>query len=168
MSDQDGNRGAAPLTDGGTARLLDDPPRCRRLLLSLGAVAVVVAITQPFSGIDVGGRASFVPAMLGLVYGLDLLSAVLLVREFRDSGERRALALSTAYVFSLAVLAGYGAAFPGVLGEVGPLGRGRRRRPGCGWSGTPGSPCCSRSRWPRGRPDGAPRCRWRPGGARPG
>ena len=56
-----------------------------------------------------------------------VLSATLLVRQFRDTGDRRALVLVSAYVFSLVVLTGYGAAFPGVLAPVGPLG---------GWAST--------------------------------
>lgn len=62
------------------------------------------------------------PAMLALVGVLDVISSVLLVRQYRDVGDRRALVLAFSYVFSLTVLSGYGAAFPGVLGDVGPLG----------------------------------------------
>lgn len=111
------------LTAGaGAAEVPGTPSGSRHLLLSLLAVAVVVGVLLPFSDADLDGLASFVPAMLALVGSLDLLSAVLLLGQFRDSGDRRSLALASAYVFSLAVLVGYGAAFPGVLGEVGPLG----------------------------------------------
>src|SRR5206468_3253252 len=71
---------------------------------------------------QLGAAPSFVPAMLALVGCLDLLCAVLLVRQFLDLGDRRVLALSSAYVTSLVVLAGYAAAFPGVLGQPAPLG----------------------------------------------
>jgi PAS domain-containing protein len=121
MSDQDTDRSPSP-AHGDALPAQGAPQRPRHLLLSLAAVAVVVTCALPFSTLDVGGRPSFVPAVLALVCGLDLLSAVLLVRQFRDAGERRALVLASSYVFSLAVLAGYGAAFPGVLGDVGPLG----------------------------------------------
>jgi hypothetical protein len=111
MSDQDTDRIASP-ANGDAVPAQGAPQRPRQLLLSLAAVAVVVACAQPLSATEVGGRPSFVPAMLALVCCLDLLSAVLLVRHFRDAGDRRAL-LASAYVFSMAVLAGYGAAFPG-------------------------------------------------------
>jgi PAS domain S-box-containing protein len=59
--------------------------------------------------------------MLALVGCFDLLSALFLLRQFLDTGDRVALRLSWAYVFSLVVLAGYGASFPGVLGAKPPL-----------------------------------------------
>jgi PAS domain S-box-containing protein len=104
--------------------------RSRTLVLCLVAVAVLVALVQPFSGARLEGRPGFVPAMLALVGCLDLLSAVLLVRQFRDTGDRRSLAMGWAYLFSLAVLAGYGAAFPGVIDDdEGPLARNRSTPP---------------------------------------
>jgi PAS domain S-box-containing protein len=61
--------------------------------------------------------------MLAMVGCLDLLSAVLLISQFRDTGDRACLSLVSAYLFALAVLGGYGAAFPGVLAVgAGPLG----------------------------------------------
>lgn len=90
--------------------------------MSMIAVAVTVVGVTPFGALALGGRVSFVPAMIATVGTLDLLSTILLLRQFRISGDRRALVLATSYVFSLAVLAGYAAAFPGVLGDVGPLG----------------------------------------------
>jgi PAS domain S-box-containing protein len=101
---------------------LADPPRWRSLTLSLAAVGIVVGFVVPFSTVDLGGQPSFVPALLALIVSLDLLSAVLLIRQFHDSGDRRALLLASSYVFSLAVLMGYGAAFPGVLADIGPWG----------------------------------------------
>ena len=107
---------------GRPAGARDDGPPPRRVWLWLAGVVVIVASVQPYSGVQIGPRPSFVPAMLSLVFGLDLLTALLLVREFRESGNRRAIALASAYVLSLGVLAGYAAAFPGVLDPVPPLG----------------------------------------------
>ena len=95
----------------------------RWLVTSLVAVGVLVMVAAPFAGRDVGQRTSFVPALLALVGCLDLLSAMLMVRQFHAVGDRRALVLAAAYVFSLVVLVGYAAAFPGVVAVVGPLGR---------------------------------------------
>ena len=43
------------------------------------------------------------------------------LRQYLDTGDRVSLRLSWAYLFSLVVLAGYGASFPGVLGTHPPL-----------------------------------------------
>lgn len=96
--------------------------RARHLLLSLAAVIVLVACVLPFSASDIGRWPTFIPAMLALVLGLDLISVLLLMGHFRNSGDPRALVLASAYAFSLAVLVGFSAAFPGVIGDVGPLG----------------------------------------------
>jgi PAS domain S-box-containing protein len=101
--------------------VLDRHPN-RSLLWPLLAVAGLVAYVAPQSGAALGGSPSFMPAMLSLVGGLDLISAVLLVSAFRFSGDRRALVLASSYVFSLVVVIGFSASFPGILGVVGPLG----------------------------------------------
>lgn len=98
-----------------------DRGRSSSLPVAMVAVVAIVAAVLPFPSTDLGGRPAFVPAVLALGGALDLLSALLLVHQFRDFGDRRALALASSYVFSL-VLGGYGAAFPGVLADVGPLG----------------------------------------------
>jgi len=84
-------------------------------------VAMVVAVL-PLADLQLPAQPSFVPVMLAVVCCFDVLSVVLLVAQFRDTGELRALALSWAYAFSLVVLLGWAAAFPGVLGTPGPLG----------------------------------------------
>ncbi len=109
--------------DAATSPVRVEPTSRRGVLTwSLAAVGVIVVVVLPFSALDLGGRPSFVPALLAVIISLDLLSAVLLIRQFHDSGDRRALFLASSYVFSLAVLTGYGAAFPGVLADVGPWG----------------------------------------------
>lgn len=125
---------AAPWCESRLLTISDDAPydepavsdaverRQGRLLLSLVPVALLVAYVLPISGSTVGGSTAFMPAMLALVAGLDLISAVLLTSQFRAAGDRRALVLASSYVFSLSVLAGFSASFPGILGAVGPLG----------------------------------------------
>ncbi|MGP8221421.1 MAG: EAL domain-containing protein [Acidimicrobiales bacterium] len=92
------------------------------LSFALVLVAVATLAVLPFSSIRLSTEPSFVPAMLALVGCFDLLSALFLLRQFLDTGDRLVLRLSWAYMFSLVVLAGYGAAFPGVLGARPPLG----------------------------------------------
>jgi PAS domain S-box-containing protein len=82
---------------------------------------VVTLAILPVGSVQLSAQPSFVPAMLALVGCFDLLSALFLIRQFLDTGDRFALRLSWAYVFSLIVLAGYGAAFPLVLGTSPPL-----------------------------------------------
>jgi hypothetical protein len=94
--------------------------RQRGLTLALVLVAGATFAVFPVESVQLRGQPSFVPAMLALVGCFDLLSALFLLRQFLDTGDRVALRLSWAYVFSLVVLAGYGASFPGVLGAKPP------------------------------------------------
>ena len=92
------------------------------MIMALAAVVVVVVGVQPFDDVQLGATTSFVPVMLALVACFDLACALLLVGRFRDTGSVRPLVLSWAYVFSLVVLLGWGAAFPGGFGISPPLG----------------------------------------------
>src|SRR5664279_1171001 len=92
------------------------------MMAFMAVLVLVVGCVLPFSGIDIGGWPSFLPVTLALAYAFDLLSAVLLVRQFHDTGDRRAIVLASSFIFSLVVLTGYAAAFPGIVGDVGPLG----------------------------------------------
>jgi PAS domain S-box-containing protein len=96
--------------------------RHSRLVVAGLLVVVVVVCALPFSRIDIGGSSTFVPAIFPLAWGLDLLCAALLIRHFRDSGDARVLLVASAYVFSLVVLGGSAAAFPGAGSDVPLLG----------------------------------------------
>jgi PAS domain S-box-containing protein len=102
----------------------------RPVLVSIVVVAAVVACVLPVGGIAVGGRPSFVSASLAFVGSVNLLSTVLLLRHFLETGSRRALVLSSAFLFSLIVMTSYGFSFRGVMADGAPLG---------GWATT--SPC---------------------------
>lgn len=91
-------------------------------LLPVLAVGAVVLAVQPFADAPLGEQATFVPVMLAMVGCFDVLSVVLLVGQFRDTGDRRALTLSWAYLVSLVLMLGWAAAFPGVFGEPAPFG----------------------------------------------
>jgi diguanylate cyclase (GGDEF)-like protein len=69
----------------------------------------------------VGPAASFLPALLAVVACFDVMSVYLVVGEFRDSGDRRVLMMSCAYMWSLVTMAAYAAAFPDVLSSHPPL-----------------------------------------------
>lgn len=86
------------------------------------AVAAVAVVTLGMAGTPLPAHPGFVLVMVTLVGGCDVLSVVLLVGQFRDSGEPRLLALSWAYASSFVILVGWAAAFPGVFAAVGPLG----------------------------------------------
>lgn len=86
-----------------------------------GTVLIVVAVL-PFGSHRLGGAPSFVPAVLAVVACFDVLSVVLLIAQFRDTGDWCDLAMSWAYSWSLVVMLGYALAFPGVFGTHPPLG----------------------------------------------
>jgi diguanylate cyclase (GGDEF)-like protein len=85
-------------------------------------VALVTVCILPFSTRQLGPQPSFVPAVMSTVFVIDLVTCCLLATRFRDSGDRRMLALAVAYVWSALVILGYVAAFPGVLAKHAPLG----------------------------------------------
>jgi PAS domain-containing protein len=63
----------------------------------------------------------FLPAVLGIVAFVDLLSAYLLVQQYRSEGDPRELAMACAYTASLVVMIGYAGAFPGALSANPPF-----------------------------------------------
>lgn len=97
-------------------------PAQRPVLFSLVAVAALVLAVLPLCAIDVGGRPTFVSASLAVVGVVNLLSAVLLLRHFLDTGSKRALLLAAAFVYSMVVMTGYGFTFRGVMADGAPLG----------------------------------------------
>ena len=90
--------------------------------LTIAATTAAVVVVLPIGSRQLAGAPSFVPAVLALVGCFDILSTMLLVAQFRDTGNRRDLALSWAYSWSLVVMLGYALAFPGVFGTHPPLG----------------------------------------------
>ena len=96
----------------------------RRVSSRLLASAVLLSATAgvlPFAAHQLGPAVSFLPAVLAVVACFDLMSVYLLVGEFRDTGDRRILAMSCCYVWSLVVMGGYTLAFPGVISPDPPL-----------------------------------------------
>lgn len=90
------------------------------LLCGLGVVAATVA-TLPFAARQLDPAPSFLPAVLAVVFCLDLMSIYLLVGDYRDSGNPRTLVMSWAYLYSLVMVAAYPFVFPGVFLENPPF-----------------------------------------------
>jgi PAS domain S-box-containing protein len=92
----------------------------RPIWLGVALAAVIVVAVFPIAGTRLASQPSFPTMVVSLVICFDLLCAVLLVRQFRDTGDRRSLAMSWAYIFSLIVVAGYALVFPGIVGTRPP------------------------------------------------
>jgi len=86
-----------------------------------GAALLVTGFVLPIGGRQLGPTVSFVPALLSVVACFDIMSAYLLVGEYRDRGDIRLLVMAGAYWWSLTVMAGYALAFPGVVSPHPPL-----------------------------------------------
>jgi diguanylate cyclase (GGDEF)-like protein len=91
------------------------------LLVVAGAALLVTVVVLPIGGRQLGPTVSFVPALLSVVACFDIMSAYLLVGDYRDQGELRLLVMACAYAWSLTVMAGYALAFPGVVSSKPPL-----------------------------------------------
>ena len=96
--------------------------RTQRSTLAVSAVAVLVTLlVLPLGSTQLGPTISFVPAVLATVACFDLMSVWLLAGEYLDTGDRRMLAMTLAYVWSLVLMGGYALAFPGVVSAHPPL-----------------------------------------------
>lgn len=98
-----------------------DRPGVRTPLIAAGVVVAVVALALPAGSIRLGVSDSFAPAMLTGIACVDVVSLWLLSAEFQDRGDRRILAMAAAYLWSLILMAGYAAAFPGGISSEPPL-----------------------------------------------
>jgi PAS domain S-box-containing protein len=93
-----------------------------RVLVPALALWALVIVLKPVLNTRLAEQPAFIPVVVALVCCFNVLSAVLLVGQFRHTGEPRALALACAYVFSLVIMVGWAATFPGVLDSPAPLG----------------------------------------------
>ncbi|HXH81081.1 sensor domain-containing diguanylate cyclase [Nocardioides sp.] len=89
------------------------PSRFSRTMMVSAVTVLVTAAIVPVSTHQLPATISFMPALLAVVAAFDILSVLLLAGDFRDRGDVRLLVMSCAYAWSLAVMAGYGLAFPG-------------------------------------------------------
>ena len=84
-------------------------------------LTVAAAALAPFARTPHSGHPSFLPGVLSLVLAFDLLATFLLVQQFLDTGNRRTLVMSWAYLWSLATMCGYAGAFPKVIAAEPPF-----------------------------------------------
>ena len=96
--------------------------RTQRSTLAVSLVAVLATmIALPLGSAQLGPTTSFVPAVLATVACFDIMSVWLLAGEYLDTGDRRMLGMTLAYLWSLLLMGGYGLAFPGVISHHPPL-----------------------------------------------
>jgi PAS domain S-box-containing protein len=93
---------------------------CRVLVPTLTLWALFIAL-EPVLDTRLAEQPAFIPVVVTLVCCFNMLSAMLLVGQFQHSGEPRTLALACAYAFSLVIMVGWVAAFPGVFNAPAPL-----------------------------------------------
>jgi diguanylate cyclase (GGDEF)-like protein len=93
----------------------------RPVLLAAVSLILVTLVLLPFGRIQEQPTVSFMPALVSLVAGFDLLSVYLLVGGYRDRGDKRQLMMAATYAWSLLIMAGYALAFPGALSQDPPL-----------------------------------------------
>jgi diguanylate cyclase (GGDEF)-like protein len=86
-----------------------------------GGLALATAGLLPFAARQLGPTTSFVPALLSTVASFDVISVWLLTADYRDTGDRRVLAMALAYLWSLVVMSGYALSFPGVFSSHPPF-----------------------------------------------
>jgi diguanylate cyclase (GGDEF)-like protein len=93
----------------------------RPLVVSAVATVLVALVVLPFCTNQWGPSVSFMPALIVVVAGFDLLSVYLLVGDYRDRGDVRLLVMACAYTWSLIVMGGYALSFPGAIAMDPPL-----------------------------------------------
>jgi diguanylate cyclase (GGDEF)-like protein len=91
------------------------------VLLAAVSLILMTLVLVPFGHIQEQPTVSFMPALISLVAGFDLLSVYLLVGGYRDRGDKRLLLMAATYAWSLVIMGGYALAFPGALTQSPPL-----------------------------------------------
>lgn len=98
-----------------TPRVVSPTLSQRAVYIAASVTAAAVLAILPISRTRLSAQSSFPTMVVCLVACFDLLCAGLLLQQFRDCGERRLLALSSAYAFSLMIVVGYALTFPGII-----------------------------------------------------
>ena len=103
------------------------PPTMRQRRLAFVVVVVTLAMfgaAAPFAGLPLQRFDSFVPAMAGIIFVTDLVTAVLLFSQFSTTGSRALLVLASGYFFTSLTAIPFALSFPGAFAPTGLLGAG--------------------------------------------
>jgi diguanylate cyclase (GGDEF)-like protein len=96
--------------------------RTQRSTLLVSSISILVTlVVLPLGTHHLGPTTSYVPAVLAMVACFDIMSVWLLAGEYLDTGDRRMLGMTLAYLWSLLLMGGYALAFPGVVSSHPPL-----------------------------------------------
>ncbi|MBY3553252.1 EAL domain-containing protein [Modestobacter lapidis] len=104
-------RGGGPRQSAGRSRL--------RWQVAVPVVLVVVLVLAMLPSVPLPQQSALVPVLLTLLCCLDLFSVVLLIGQFRVTGEPRILAVGCAYLFALVMLLARGVSFAAEPGASG-------------------------------------------------
>lgn len=102
------------------------PGRRHRIAATIvSALLLIVTVACfPFSSIPLPAHPAFMPAFAAVILLTDLMTASLLIAQARIGGDRQALRLSAAYMFSCAITVPHLLAFPGLLAPQALIGQG--------------------------------------------
>jgi signal transduction histidine kinase/CheY-like chemotaxis protein len=117
---------AAPPGPAGDAPFLSTTPARpwdRRLALTIVAISLAAcAIAVPFAGAKWPEVPAFIPAYEAALIITDLITAVLLISQFRQLRALSLLVLGAGYLFDSVIIVAHALSFPGVFAPAGLLG----------------------------------------------
>ncbi len=97
----------------------------RRLALAVVLVSIVLfCAAAPFAQLQLAAVPAFIPIIASTLVINDLITAVLLLGQFRFLRSRSLLALASAFLFTACMTAAHALTFPGVFSPTGLLGAG--------------------------------------------
>jgi len=112
---------------GRPAFLLDQqagPPERRRASIIAMVSVLTFAALVPFASRPLAVLPAFIPLYEAALLVLDLVTAVLLLGQYRILGSRASLALACGYLFTAAMTSAHALSFPGLFSPGGLLGAG--------------------------------------------
>jgi PAS domain S-box-containing protein len=117
--------------------LLSLPPTRQQtrwvIAIALCQVAALVLLA-PFASIQLAQINGFIPAVGGVIFVTDLVTAVLLFSQFATHRRRALLVLACGYLLSALMIMAYTLTFPGVFSPTGLLGAGLQTTAWLYWS----------------------------------
>jgi hypothetical protein len=97
----------------------------RRFAIAVAALQFVAcAVVAPFAATPLPRVDSFIPVVLAMIFGADLVTAVLLFSQSSMIASRGVLVLANGYLFSALIVIAHALTFPGAFAPRGLLGAG--------------------------------------------